>query len=576
MFPCIGSAATFGTMSDLVIRKIASPTMAAQTKQCMMGKRRGRTTSFDAVEDYFAPHSSSKEHEESVSCQETRSNVVRKRLKATDKNINGLCSNVMTYILSYLEHHEVEYFGETCRVYHDISRQSVLWTSISLQNGSNVSVKTLCSLATRTSRIHPLIDLHIYGSRRMTKTGTLIGSSQMMVSGIDSMSTSPSPEKGCCESCQQLSSLSPYLSSLRELTLSCVSWRGMSCSLQSIISSTKTLISLSIAHDVDVNVLVESVANSCPMLETFQFSYVNILDFSKTTATDSHLIAAQSFLSAAAVPVHELEVVSEEGRFDHPLLLPEIGRKLAHSCPLIKRICFRHYTIDEEGVQQILNLSQIEDVDFSDNESLHGLFLADIPLRWPKLQSLIMRDCTELEDEHISHFGSLLVLGGCPSLTHVDLSCQWAFFDTSLLEESVREDLCRARQACFDPAFGTSLCQPYSHPALTGGNHAQTDGKELTGAPIRWREDQCEIFGFGVDPEDGVDSVDLLTYDLYADAEDSEESGDLDAYLKVGNGYGEKDTDMDKILQFKEGIGGLDSDSNGDDYKMSIVGTKYR
>lgn len=27
-----------------------------------------------------------------------------------------------------------------------------------------------------------------------------------------------------------------------------------------------------------------------------------------------------------------------------------------------------------------------------------------------------------------------------------------------------------------------------------------------TGVPIRWREDQCEINGYGVDPEDGIDT----------------------------------------------------------------------
>jgi hypothetical protein len=565
-------------MSDLVSRKIAMLGAVAQSKHCMMGKRRGRTTSFDAVEDYFGSYGS-KEQEEGVFCQElTRSNAagIRKRCRATDRSINGLCGNMITYILSYLEHHEVEYFGETCRAYRDISRQSVLWTSISLQNGRNVSVQTLCALATRTSIIHPLLDLHIYGSRKMTKVDTMINSSQM-VSGADSLSSST--EVGCCESCQQLSNISPYLASLRELTLSCVSWKGISCSLQSIVSSTKTLVSLSIAHNVDVNVLVESVANSCPMLETLQFSYVNVLDFSKNATTESDLVTVPSLSQASVMSIAQSEA-SEEGRFDHPLLLPEMGRKLAHSCPLIKRICFRHYTIDEEGVQQILNLSQIEEVDFSDNESLHGLFLADIPLRWPKLLSLTMRDCTELEDEHISHFGSLLVIGGCPSLTYVDLSCQWAFFHTSLLDDSVREDLCRARKACFDSAY-SDYCTPASMECTDLMQClSQINARELTGAPVRWREDQCEIFGFGVDPEDGVDSVDLLSYDFYADdAEDLEEEGGLegplDAYLKDGDGYGGKDKGADK-MQFKEGRGGLaggevDSEAEGDGFVQYAV-----
>jgi hypothetical protein len=171
--------------------------------------------------------------------------------------------------------------------------------------------------------------------------------------------------------------------------------------------------------------------------------------------------------------------------FDYPPLTPVTGKGLAASCPFITSIKFCHYAIDEEGVREILKLPAVIEADFSDNESLHGIFLLDIPFCWPLLRSLTVRDCTEVEEEHVSSFGTMIANGACSDLTYADFSCQWAFFNTSLLHKSIRDNLMRYRGSVLIP------------------------GDARTGAILRWREDQCEIDGFGVDPEDGVDSLDM-------------------------------------------------------------------
>eukprot|EP00602_Paraphysomonas_sp_CaronLab_P006375 CAMPEP_0185027460 /NCGR_PEP_ID=MMETSP1103-20130426/12525_1 /TAXON_ID=36769 /ORGANISM="Paraphysomonas bandaiensis, Strain Caron Lab Isolate" /LENGTH=260 /DNA_ID=CAMNT_0027561467 /DNA_START=752 /DNA_END=1534 /DNA_ORIENTATION=+ len=225
-----------------------------------------------------------------------------------------------------------------------------------------------------------------------------------------------------------------------------------------MVSLCPQLRCVTVSHNVDVNALVGSVAASCPLLEKISFSYVNVLSFNR------------------------------EGVFEHPLLQPDVGRSLAKGCPRLKSVCFRHYTIDEEGVQAVLHLPEVREADFSDNESLHGLFLVDIPSRWPRLRELTLRDCTEVEDEHVAAFAFLLTQGGCPELNYIDLSCQWAFFNTSFLPVAAREELARTREV------------PYG----------VEEDRALAGAVLRWREDQCEVEGFGVDPEDGIDTMELV------------------------------------------------------------------
>ena len=449
------------------------------------------------------------------------------------KRLDILCTNMVSYVLSFLEQHEIERFGLVSKAYLDISRLSNLWTCIKLRRSDFVGIHTLSALIKRTSPSLPLLDLNVSGHPYFAGTdSTCNGSCSSVLSPsapsvdttplISPLSTSPPAP---CSTCGHISAISQYLKDLRSLTLNCVSWGG-TCSLQSIISSTTTLLSLTISHDVDVNVLVRCVSCHCPLLESLHFSYVNVLAFEQEVtpircrhsrgmliedveAGDESSwggggISSSSEDTSTASTPYEFEDDSEAdsdtdvSAFGHPLLLPEVGRELSEKCPLIRSISFSHYTIDEDGVQQILNLTRIQEANFSDNESLHGTFLSDLPARWPQLQLLTLRDCTELTDEHVTAFALALAGGGCPQLRHVDLSCQWAFYYTSLLSPAVRGELVRRRGASFSQTA----------PPLPPVVQAEKMRADSMCCAVRWREDQCEVPGFGVDPEDGIDSID--------------------------------------------------------------------
>jgi hypothetical protein len=149
-----------------------------------------------------------------------------------------------------------------------------------------------------------------------------------------------------------------------------------------------------------------------------------------------------------------------------------IAIKWISSCPKLRVLRLRHCAVDESTAADLLGFQCIEEADFSDNESILGYFLELIPFHWPNLKSLALRDCTELQDENVLIMVKLLVDGGCPNLSYIDLSCQWSFYCDSLLEATVKDELLLAR------------------PLLT------------------WREDQGEFAGkFGVDPNAGIDSV---------------------------------------------------------------------
>lgn len=151
------------------------------------------------------------------------------------------------------------------------------------------------------------------------------------------------------------------------------------------------------------------------------------------------------------------------------------------------------------------------------------MFLSHIPIKWPKLKSLILRDCTELEDEFVSSFAMSLAFGGCPSMSYIDCSCQWSFYNTSLLFKSVKDELNKLR-GIFDNDNDwriNILTNNRSNDENDNNNSNSNDNnnndinqyqsdinilhQEKTGISIRWREDQCEMNDYGVDPEDGVD-----------------------------------------------------------------------
>ena len=152
--------------------------------------------------------------------------------------------------------------------------------------------------------------------------------------------------------------------------------------------------------------------------------------------------------------------------------LYRVANKWVTSCPRLRVLRLRHCAVEETTVTDLLGFKRIEEADFSDNESILGYFLELIPLHWPSVKSLVFRDCTELQEENVVSLVRLLINGGCPHLSYIDLSCQWSFYHDSLLDERVKEQLLTAR--------------PY----------------------LTLREDQCDYAGiFGIDPNAGIDSI---------------------------------------------------------------------
>lgn len=390
-------------------------------------------------------------------------------------NLFSLCENIQSYILSYLDSNDIISYGQTCTQLYSMSKLPHLWCNIHLHHAKYLPLDQLSQFILRSCpKIQPLKNLILIGSE--SHQSLTPSSSQTSLSSSSSSASTPSLSSCHCtlsETCDycrtispssslDLSHLSSHLHSLQNLQFTQIQCLT-SVTLSSFLSYTPNLLSISIENNTDVNLIIHSIAISCPHLISLSFSYIDVLTFE-----------------------------SDESAVDYPLLTSNISRELALGCPLIKLLRLCHYTLDDEGVQELLNLAHVESVDFSDNESLHGEFLTQIPLKWPQLRSLIFRDCLEIEDEHVSMFASRVAQGGCPLLCYVDCSCQWSFYQTSLLFPTVKAELNKFRGAAVTYSSESSP-------------HQKTIPILPTGVPLRWREDQCEIEGFGVDPEDGVE-----------------------------------------------------------------------
>jgi hypothetical protein len=397
-------------------------------------------------------------------------------------NLFSLCENIQSYILSFLDSNDIISYGQTCTEFYDLSKLPHLWCNIRLNHAKYLPLYQLSQFILRSCpKIQPLKQLILLGNEFNSLTPS---SSSSSLSDSLSSSSSSLSFSSChctlseiCDSCKtispssaslDLSHLSSHLHSLQNLQFTQIQCLN-SLTFSSLLSHTPNLLSISIENNIDVNLIIHSIAISCPHLLSLSFNYIDVLTFE-----------------------------SDESALEYPLLTSHTSHELVLGCPLIKLLRICHYTIDDEGVQELLNLPHIESVDFSDNESLHGEFLTQIPSKWPQLRSLIFRDCLEIEDEHVSTFASRVAQGGCPLLCYVDCSCQWSFYHTSLLSPTVKEELKKFRGTVvsysLEESFPTTPQKKFSLiPILP------------TGVPLRWREDQCEIEGFGVDPEDGVE-----------------------------------------------------------------------
>jgi hypothetical protein len=240
------------------------------------------------------------------------------------------------------------------------------------------------------------------------------------------------------------------------------------CALDNVLRDASMLLKIDFANDMDVNLVLGIISRNCPALEDISFRYTHVLEF-------------------------------EEQKQNHPLMLPSTAKQLVASCPNVKKLRFCHYVLDEDCAQELLSFTDIREADLSDNENLTGVFLLSVLERWTLLEKLVLRDCTELDHDCVHGFADALTvlrpvpqLGDisessgaveptmeftyCPHLACLDFSCQWSFIGDSLISEELLARLGTVR--------GPGFC---------------------------WREDQCDVAGFGVDPDAGIDSIDLTS-----------------------------------------------------------------
>ena len=248
----------------------------------------------------------------------------------------------------------------------------------------------------------------------------------------------------CCSPCGFLLNLKKEgkLCSVQDIGLSRAYWLS-SCSLKTMLSGCSQLQTLSIAHNIDINHLVSCLSSFCPLLKSFTFRYLQ-------------------------------NITPEDYLTNHqPTLKPIVAGKWAEKCSNMRLISLRNGSVSESSAAQLVNFPSIEEVDLSNNECLLGNFLEQLPRCWPGIKRIVMRDCTQLQEDCVATFAGLLMHGGCPHLEFVDWSCQWAFRGVSLLSDVLtKEVLIEAR------------------PRLV------------------WREDQCdESMYFGIDPDDGIESI---------------------------------------------------------------------
>ena len=214
-------------------------------------------------------------------------------------------------------------------------------------------------------------------------------------------------------------------------------------SLKYLIGNCRDLVTLDICQQVDVNSVVTAAASSCPNLKHISF-------VSNCTQLSEELGTASAF----------------------PLMRTDVAELLARGCLGLTTVRFRGYCVTEESINKlVLGLPAVEEADFSCHENVQGMFLSELHLRWPLLKKLSLRDCTEIDEGCVATFVGNIIGGGCPYLNFVDFSCQWSFTGDSLLETEMKERLV------------------------------------LTRPLLLWREDQCNIGGYGVDPDFGVESV---------------------------------------------------------------------
>lgn len=362
-------------------------------------------------------------------------------------NIRGIDANVVVDILSHLEHPDILRFGLTCKENLMLISHARLWTVVHIKNARMMDIRGLKKIISHSSTAMPLKSLAIRTAKCCVCEGRGASIACRNCAHVDT--TTECVDGQHCDSCVTLEPVLHKLSYLRNLIVEGMQCLSL-CPFKAVLRSATHLTRLDFTNDCDINIVVPTVARACKHLEGLTFRYIHILD-------------------------HDVRP-----RRSHPVLHPDVAHELVVGCPLLKQLRLCHYTVNEESVYTLLGLAEVEDVDLSDNEGLRGMFLQSVPEKWKKLRRLVLRDCTELNHDCVNHFANELIhrrsdeeFLHCTHLHLVDVSCQWAFFGDSLIDADVLSQL-----------------------------------RTFRGSTLRWREDQCEIEGFGVDPDAGVDNID--------------------------------------------------------------------
>eukprot|EP01041_Mallomonas_annulata_P002040 gene2040-3964_t len=414
-----------------------------------------------------------------------------KQLSCVQTSFANIPASTVIIILSFLDASDINIFGCTSIENYKSSQHPLLWTNIDIKSPGGIDIKTITRLVSRTSVGLPLQKLSVIGFNidlgdlyltcsclhdEVCRTCSVLRGLPLNVEqpkvciantdksedfSFSHLMCSCGRHESCsscnvlrtiftyeeydlCESCSSIKQIENKFATLQELRLYRPYWLG-SCSMRVLLEGCKNLTSLSVAHNINVNDFVCCVASSCPALTSINFKYVQPLSVEKSLW---------------------------DGQKAFPVLHTSAVIQLTKSCRMLNIIKFRHYTVNEESANELVrNLPYLREVDFCDNESLHGYFLDLLIQCSPELTTLCLRDCTEMEETRVAAFVRQILMGACPLLTSIDMSCQWSFFNDSLVDSDLREELSRLRPA------------------------------------LRWREDQCEIAGFGIDPEEGIDSV---------------------------------------------------------------------
>jgi hypothetical protein len=364
--------------------------------------------------------------------------------------IRRLDMNSTLEVMSFLDPSDLAQFGAASHEYLTLSHHPSIWRNIKINNVYSLNVSGLAQLISHTTSKMPLNTIDLSGP---VTTGCYCRESNMCkgCSEVGRCSAAAT-----CPTCEPLGLIKPKLGKLKSFTVHNAKFLS-ACPFNTMLQSCHNLKKLDILNDLDVNLVISALAANCPSLTDIRFKYSHGLDFEA------------SF------------------RQSHPLLRPQVAEVFVSSCPNVHYISFCHYTVDEDCARSLLELRHVLEADFSDNENLSGAFLVRLPMQWANLKKLTMRDCTELDNDYVQMFASMIgqsyggMLKYCHSLEVADFSCQWAFHGDSLIGDGSRLALRNTRARSFT-----------------------------------WREDQCEIPGFGIDPDSGIDGIDDPD-DLYYD-----------------------------------------------------------